>query len=170
MKLYCGTYAKYNEGSLYGKWLDLDDYEGPEEFLQACLELHKDEADPELMFQDYEAEEDWESSLYGESSMPSEYWEIKEALESSNINGEILAAYIDCFGGEVSAETIENAQDHYRGEYSSGAEMLEEEAEECGDLETVPEPYRNYIDWEAMYRSAECGGGYRESNGHYFWC
>lgn len=26
MKLYCGTYAKYNEGSLKGEWVDLDNF------------------------------------------------------------------------------------------------------------------------------------------------
>jgi antirestriction protein len=62
--LYCGTYAKYNNGSIDGKWLTLTDYEDAEEFLQACRELHKDEADPEFMFQDFEHFPD---ELYSES-------------------------------------------------------------------------------------------------------
>lgn len=53
-RVYVGTYAKYNNGSLFGKWLDLSDYSDKEEFIEACWELHKDEEDPELMFQDYE--------------------------------------------------------------------------------------------------------------------
>lgn len=64
MKLYCGTYKKYNEGSLFGAWMDLDDYEDAEEFTKACLEIHKDEKDPELMFQDYEADYEWEAKLH----------------------------------------------------------------------------------------------------------
>lgn len=52
--IYCGTYAKYNNGSLYGKWLNLSDYSSYDELLTTMYELHSDEADPEFMFQDYE--------------------------------------------------------------------------------------------------------------------
>ena len=47
-QVYVGTYAKYNNGNLYGKWIDLTDYSDSEEFYQACKELHADEADPEF--------------------------------------------------------------------------------------------------------------------------
>ena len=53
-RVYVGTYARYNNGSLFGKWLDLSDYSDKDEFLEACRKLHKDEQDPEYMFQDYE--------------------------------------------------------------------------------------------------------------------
>ncbi len=53
-RIYVGTYAKYNEGSIFGKWLDLSDYSDKDEFYETCRELHKDEEDPELMFQDWE--------------------------------------------------------------------------------------------------------------------
>lgn len=36
MKLYCGTYAKYNGGSLAGAWLNLDDYKDGAAFEAAC--------------------------------------------------------------------------------------------------------------------------------------
>ena len=53
-RVYVGTYGKYNNGSLFGAWLDLSDYADKEEFYEACRELHKDEEDAEFMFQDYE--------------------------------------------------------------------------------------------------------------------
>ena len=53
-RVYVGTYNKYNSGSLFGKWLDLSDYSDKDEFMEACRELHKDDQDPEFMFQDYE--------------------------------------------------------------------------------------------------------------------
>lgn len=53
--VYCGTYAKYNSGSLYGKWLQFSDYPDYEELYQAIKELHKDENQPEFMIQDYES-------------------------------------------------------------------------------------------------------------------
>lgn len=52
--VYVGTYAKYNNSSIFGKWLDLTDYSDKDEFYEACKELHADENDPEFMFQDYE--------------------------------------------------------------------------------------------------------------------
>ena len=33
--VYVGTYAKYNNGSLSGAWLDLSDYSDKEEFLRS---------------------------------------------------------------------------------------------------------------------------------------
>ena len=54
ISLYVGTYAKYNDGSIFGKWLNLSDYSDSSEFFEACKELHKDEEDPEYMFQDHE--------------------------------------------------------------------------------------------------------------------
>jgi hypothetical protein len=53
-KIYVGTYAKYNSGSLFGEWIDLTDFNDITEFYNYCYKLHKDEHDPELMFQDWE--------------------------------------------------------------------------------------------------------------------
>lgn len=52
--VYVGTYGKYNNGSLQGEWINLTDFDSKEEFLQYCRQLHSDEPDAELMFQDYE--------------------------------------------------------------------------------------------------------------------
>ena len=48
-RIYVGTYAKYNEGSLRGKWIDLSDCYDQDEFMEVCHELHQDEEEPELM-------------------------------------------------------------------------------------------------------------------------
>lgn len=77
-RLYVGTYAKYNNGSIEGGWLDLDDYNDSEEFLAACRELHEDEADPEFMFQDFEG---FPKSLYSESMSERELDTIFEHIE-----------------------------------------------------------------------------------------
>ena len=52
--VYCGTYAKYNNGSLYGMWIDLSTFENYHDFMEFCNRLHANEMEPELMFQDYE--------------------------------------------------------------------------------------------------------------------
>lgn len=48
--IYCGTYKKYNEGSLFGAWLDLRTFDSYEEFIDVCKQLHADEEDPGLCF------------------------------------------------------------------------------------------------------------------------
>lgn len=85
MKLYVGTYGKYAEGSIAGAWLDLDKYANADEFRAACLRLHKDEEDPELMFQDVETDpgEDWQEGLYSECAIPVDYWRLKAEAEEA---------------------------------------------------------------------------------------
>ena len=85
MKLYVGTYRKYNEGSLAGAWLDLDKFKDADEFERACRRLHRDERDPELMFQDVETDPgcDWQEGLYSESSIPRDYWTLKAEAKKS---------------------------------------------------------------------------------------
>lgn len=89
MKLYCGTYAKYNEGSLKGEWVDLDNFSNADDFLAYCSKLHNDEKFPEFMFQDYECLFDWEKNLYCECSVSNDYWEIKNELDRLNVDDEL---------------------------------------------------------------------------------
>ncbi|EMK9417163.1 antirestriction protein ArdA, partial [Escherichia coli] len=43
--VYVGTYAKYNNGSIEGKWINLlDDVTDRDDFCEKIAELHKDEA------------------------------------------------------------------------------------------------------------------------------
>lgn len=78
-KIYVGTYKKYNEGSIFGEWLNLSDYNDLEEFYNACKELHKDEHDPEFMFQDYETP-DLLKEYISESHIDENIFQIAECL------------------------------------------------------------------------------------------
>ena len=73
-RVYVGTYNKYNSGSLFGKWLDLSDYSDKDEFMEACRELHKDDQDPEFMFQDYE---NIPEALISESWLSDKFFELR---------------------------------------------------------------------------------------------
>lgn len=46
--IYCSIFAKYNNGSLYGKWLNLSDYSDYDKLLTVMYELHSDESAPNL--------------------------------------------------------------------------------------------------------------------------
>lgn len=83
VKIYVGTYAKYNSGSLFGEWLTLSDYSDLGEFYNACRELHADEEDPEFMFQDFEAPEELRSKI-SECGIDADIFELAEDLDEFN--------------------------------------------------------------------------------------
>lgn len=82
-KVYVGTYAKYNEGSIKGGWVTLTDYKCYADFMKACFNLHKDERDPELMIQDVDDMPDGLSVM--ESISEQEYNDIIEAVAAEAI-------------------------------------------------------------------------------------
>lgn len=51
-RIYVGTWAKYNAGSLSGEWLALKDYDNYSELCEVMRAIHEDESDPEPMIQD----------------------------------------------------------------------------------------------------------------------
>lgn len=148
-RIYVGTYAKYNAGSIAGAWLDLEDYADKDAFLSACRELHKDELDPELMFQDFEG---FPRSMYSESSVSDDLWEWLKLDESDQ---ELLAVYQDHID---QSGDIETARDSFLGKYTSAEDWAAEYLEETGMLSEVPESLRNYIDFEAYARDAGYNG------------
>lgn len=95
MAVYVGTYHKYNCGSIAGKWLKLADYASKDEFIKACRELHKDEADPELMFQDYENIPSW---MIGESFIDAEIWNLKPEKDEGKQTAEQKRALLEKCG------------------------------------------------------------------------
>lgn len=79
--VYCGTYKKYNEGSLDGGRLHLGRYQNGAAFLEACKKLHADESDPEFMYQDFEYLPD---EFYSESCIYPEVFEVIQAIKQMN--------------------------------------------------------------------------------------
>jgi len=97
--IYVGTYSKYNNGSLYGKWLNLSEYSDYDELLTTMYELHSDESEPEFMFQDYENCSFFEKlGLIGESYVSNEIFEIAGQINDSGHNLEIFEAYLIVLG------------------------------------------------------------------------
>lgn len=146
-RIYVGTYAKYNDGNLHGAWLDLEQYSDKEEFHAACLELHSDEADPELMFQDWEGIPD---GMVSECHLDEE---VFDWLELDEKDREILSAYrehIDQTG------SIEDAMDSYRGTYDNATDYAEEFY--AADISKLSTTIQNFIDWEAAVRELEYSG------------
>jgi antirestriction protein len=147
-RVYVGTYAKYNGGSITGKWLDCEDYSDHNAFIGACKALHADEPDPELMFQDYEGP----AAFYAESAIDPALWDWLELDEDDR---ELLAVYQEHVD---ESGDIETARDSYQGTFDSPSDWAADWLESTGSLSEIPETLRNHFDFEAYARDAGFDG------------
>ena len=146
-QLYVGTYAKYNNGSIAGEWLNLEDYSDAEEFVQSCKELHKDEEDPEFMFQDYEG---FPECFYSESMSTEEIERLYEFINMDEDDRKLIEMYAEATGYSIEDIDIDSARDAFHGTADSEADFAEQIAEECGE---IPKDMPSWIviDWEASW-------------------
>ena len=142
--VYVGTFHKYSSGSLDGMWLDLTAFSDYDEFLAVCAYLHRDEADPEFMAQDYENfPEEW----YTEGFMSREEFDkIQEFAELDEDEREAFEAFLDLkCDSDLSVDDFREA---YQGEWDSEEEFARHIVDECGMLDNVPESLKDYFDFE----------------------
>jgi antirestriction protein len=167
--LYVGTYAKYNNGSIAGKWLYLEDYADTTAFLKACEELHKDESDPELMFQDFEG---FPKEFYSESCSIVELDKLYEWVNMDIGDRSMVEEYCDATGeslddiGDLEEindrlycildYTYSSDDNNAMGDYILENELIE-----------VPESLQGYIDTQSLGRDW-LQDMYVSSNGYVF--
>ena len=161
--IYLSTYAKYNNGSLYGKWLNLSDYSDYDELLSAMYELHSDEADPEFMFQDYECPILEKLGLLSECHISKDIYDVLERINDSGHEVEVYEACLDNLGKMEFQSLYEYVNNFYCGEFANDIEFVEFLYEN-----DIPFNLPSFIviDWEATARNIMYD--YFESNGHYF--
>lgn len=143
-KIYVGTYAKYNDGSLGGELVDLTDFSDYDEFVEYCRELHKDESDPEFMVQDYEG---FPSSWYHEAGLPTEeeFYKIQELSELGETEKKAYAAYLEV---GFSDDSLDAFRDAYFGEYLNDNDLGYELVDRYG----MPNNSDGYFDYERFGR------------------
>lgn len=161
--IYVSTYAKYNNSSLYGKWLNLSDYSDYDSLLTAMYDLHSDESDPEFMFQDYECPILEKLGLLSECHISKDIYDVLEQINDSGHNVEVYEACLDNLGQMDFQSIYEYVNNFYYGEYANDIEFVEYLYEN-----DIPFNLPNFvvIDWEATARNIMYD--YFESNGHYF--
>ena len=157
-RIYVGTYNAYNEGSLKGAWLDLEDYDNHDAFMTACRELHADEHDPEFMFCDHEG---IPREFIGECYLKPEFWDYINC----DIDDEVKEAFMHLF----DEWDEDHCRDSYFGEFDSRTKMAEHLVDETCLLSEIPENLQCYFDYEAYGRDMELGGDVCEHNHHWFW-
>jgi antirestriction protein len=168
VQIYVGTYSKYNNGSIFGAWIKLEDFSSMEELSSAMRKLHKDEDDPEFMFQDYECSGIMENlGLISECHIAENIYEIMEAIENSSYSEDVIEAYVSCLGNS-SADIhtiIEKVEECYSGEYSNDIDFTEDLLDSTGEVSNDLPNYI-YIDWERTARDIMMD--YTSFNNHYF--
>lgn len=146
-KVFVTTYGKYNAGyGLTGKWFDLEDFNDKAEFIEAA-EKFVNEADPELMFTDWEG---IPSGMIGECWIEEAVWEW---IELDDADKAIVEAYRD---NVDEAGEVNTALEAYGGEFASEADWAEDFMDGTGVI--TNDFVRRYFDYAAYARDARLGG------------
>lgn len=163
-RVYCGTYAKYNNGSIAGAWVDLSKFEDVNGFYKHIKNLHKDEHDPEYMFQDFEGFPD---SEYSECGM--DFEKLIEYAQLDEDEREVVAAYVVATGYSFKDFELQDAIDKvvFKEDESDMNTLAVQYAEHWADSTgEVPEHLSWYIDWQKYGESLL--ENYSEGNGYVF--
>ena len=143
LRVYVGTFGKYNRGSLAGKWLNIKDYKNVDEFDKACRQLHSNEYDPEFMFQDWEY---IPNKFIGGGWIDPKLFELIHHPNMEHMDINALWDFLDDvdFTNLETYEIIGKFEECYRGYWDSFREFAYEEFGKC--------PHgchcENYIDWD----------------------
>lgn len=158
-QVYVGTYAKYNDGSIFGAWVDLSSFDSHDAFIEHCKALHKDEQDPELMFQDYEGFPEY---YYNECEIDPDLWDNYINLDDDDKL--LLEAYIDATGDNDA--TIDDARDSFYGKFDSDFDFAYDYIESTGLLSGLDESIKRYFDYETF--TGDLLYDFPNANGYYF--
>lgn len=160
-RIYVGTYHKYNSGSIAGKWMDLTDYSDKDEFYKACKKLHKDEKDPEFMFQDYEGIPE---AFISESHIADNFWEYLEAMDNVS-DKEAFEIFVRNGGVDITDinSAIENFNESFCGAYKDLEDYAWEYVNDCVFDRDTPETLKTYFNYEAFARDLGYEGFWEES-------
>lgn len=159
--VYCSTYGKYNNGCLFGIWLDITKFYDYDEFIDVCRQLHADEENPELMFQDYEF---FPRELYSESCMDEDTFE--KILDYGSLSEDDKEAFDDFL--QNNDFDMEKFHEAYIGKWGSKEEFAYHIIEECYDLEKMMGDLARFFDYEKFAQELFDSEYFMGDNGHVF--
>ena len=131
-RIYVGTYAKYNNGSLQGEWVELSDFYDLDGFMERCAGIHEDEEEPEYMFQAWEEIPD---CLIDEGHLEENFFELRDELD--RLNDKEKDAFGICDNTQLTQDAcslVKSFQSDYIGSYASREDFAEELAKMENDL------------------------------------
>ncbi|GAB5512243.1 MAG: antirestriction protein ArdA [Hyphomicrobiales bacterium] len=163
IKVYVVCLAAYNNGILYGCWIDAE---------QSASDIRRDvvqmlatspmENAEEWIIHDYEGFEGVRLSEY------EGFAEVSELAAFISEHGEIGGQLVSHLSSLSEAQKA--IEEDYAGEYRSLADFAEELTEQTTE---IPESVRHYIDYDAMARDIEINDVFTIETGfeqvHVFW-
>jgi Antirestriction protein (ArdA) len=184
-KIYVGTYAKYNNGSLFGDWFNLTDYSDYEELMSQVLEFHEDEEDPELMIQYYE---NFPKAFYQESWSEKNIEKLIAYADFYNRSDTDTLEAFNCFienDGSFVTLDFEELKNEFSECYQTTApasSLCKNETQILADyLQEINEGYieskfkeagishlYSHFSWESYAHDCKCAGDYYVIKNHIF--
>jgi len=145
IRIYVACLASYNNGSLYGEWIDASlGLNHIQDSVSAMLETSPVEDTEEWAIHDYEGFESIRLSEY------EGFERVAELAEFIEEHGELGGKVFEHYGNLEDAKTA--LDNHYYGEYESLADYAEQFTSETVE---VPASLTFYIDYEKMGRDLE---------------
>lgn len=157
--VYAGTYGLYNRGSLFGNWFYFDEYQDLDEMKESITTFFKDvDADPEIMFQDYE---NFPRMFYSECSISEELFNYCKYVEQNPTYTESAYAFVNVFEEWDESKFNDKYLGYFEDYYDLAKYFID-----CGCIEIPPE-IENYFDYDAYGR--DLSFDFSEYDGYYFW-
>ena len=157
--IYAACLASYNNGLLYGHWIDLataDGVEGASEAIQWILS-----ASPTPGAEEY--------AIHAHSGLPSflvssEWPDLSQLMaytanvqEVAESHGDAAAYRAWCENlGEVAS--VEDFEDHDQGLWDSPEDFAQDLFDQTGQLSDLPDCLAHRIDWAGVWRDLDCDG------------
>lgn len=152
IRIYVTCLAAYNNGHLHGRWIEASLGEAHIwEQTRAMLKASPIEEDAEeWAIHDYEGFEGASLSEYAS------FESVAALAEFIEQHGKIGGQLVSYYGGNL--EDAKTRLDEYHGEFESLEDYARQYTQDCGTQ--IPEQLQNYIDYAAMGRDMELGGGF----------
>ncbi|MGX7874404.1 antirestriction protein ArdA [Mesorhizobium sp. ORM6] len=175
MRFYAACLASYNNGVLYGRWIDAsDDVDAMQAEINAML---RESRFPNVMVNDPETSlpvpsaEEWaihDSEGLGDIGEYAGLAEIArraavaELADEKDIPLAVLLAFAsDHLNGEWDSADLESeVDDRYRGSYDTWRDFAQEFTEETNDMNAIPQWLKGHIDWDSIARDFELSGDF----------
>lgn len=167
-RIFLGCMACYNEGCIFGEWLDLNDFDSLEDLQEKAREIVTKSPCKDGEEYDIQDHEGFHGTLSGMYPSLSEVWAIHQTAsqaEEEGIDPELLLEFANReFADDICKEDndiVEKFQDAYRGEYSSLESWAYEFVDDCllsGLDKRVKEQIEYFFDYQKYARDCEYSG------------
>ena len=165
--IYVADLAAYNNGFLHGRWINAaTDYDNMRvEINEMLMQSPVPDQAEEYAIHDFEGFGHYRVEEYSNIEKINE---IAIAIDEAD-DVDMFTGIFDHLGRDDIEETKQFIESNYSGEWDDLGEYAENLCEDTGDLYSVPEHLRVYIDFDAYGRDLEMSGDIFTIDKHVFW-